>query len=186
MSISALLASHSAELGDLTQEQIERFSRHWDLLLSWNRKINLTRIVDPEEAVLRHFGESIFLARHLTAGKIADIGSGAGFPGIPAAIIRPDCQVDLVESVLKKAAFLHEASRGLPNARVTAQRAQQIKNSYDWVISRAVDPREVLALRIAPKTALLVSRADAERLAEAKTIHPLPWDRNRVLVVCFT
>lgn len=186
MSISALLASHSGELGVLTEQQIERLSRHWDLLLKWNRKINLTRITKPEEAVLRHFGESIFLAGHLTAGKVADIGSGGGFPGIPTAISRPDCTVDLVESVLKKAAFLHEASRGLENVHVIGKRAQQVAAPYDWVISRAVDPNEVLALRVSPRAALLISRADAERLPRTEAIYPLPWDPNRVLVVCST
>ena len=183
MSISALLASHARDLSDPSPEQIALLASHWELLLRWNRKINLTRVTDPSEAVLRHYGESIFLGNHVAEGKIADVGSGAGFPGIPIAVMRPACSLDLVESTLKKAAFLQEASRNLPNARVLAKRAQDVAPHYDWVISRAVDPDEILALHLAPQAALLVSRSDGERLIANGSIYPLPWDSGRVVLL---
>jgi 16S rRNA (guanine527-N7)-methyltransferase len=169
----------------LSEEQLRVMDAHWDLLLKWNRKMNLTRITGPEEAALRHYGESLFLGHHLSAGRIVDIGSGAGFPGVPVAVLRLDCQVDLVESTQKKAAFLMEAARGLGNVRVLARRGDQVSAEYDWMISRAVDPGEVLRLRLAPRTALLISRDDVSRLPSPEVI-PLPWDGNRVLAKCFT
>src|SRR5579871_4576216 len=133
MSISAFLAKGWVpELG-LSVEQLRQLDVHWNLVLRWNRKMNLTRITNPEEAAVRHYAESLFLAGHLTSGRVADIGSGAGFPGFPAAIARPDCQVDLVESTQKKAAFLMEASRGVGNIRVLSRRGTEVQGPYDWV-----------------------------------------------------
>ena len=185
MSISALLAEQVAGLWQPSPEQLRRIDAHWDLLVRWNKKINLTRILDPAEAALRHYGESIFLGLHLTPGRVADVGSGAGFPGIPVAIMRPDCQVDLIESTLKKAVFLEEASRDISNVRVISKRAEDLGacGQYEWVISRAVNPKEVLGLELKAKVALLLSRADGERLAGAGKICPLPWNNNRVLLI---
>src|ERR1035441_7985957 len=94
------------------------------MLLRWNQKLNLTSIRNREEAIQRHYGESLFLGMRLPPGawKIADIGSGAGFPGFPVAVLRPDCQVTLIESHQRKAVFLRESSRKQPNIRVLARR----------------------------------------------------------------
>src|SRR5258708_16957549 len=84
----------------LSAEQLRQVATHLDLLLKWNSKINLTAVRRPEEIIARHYGESFFVARELlqseTASSIADVGSGAGFPGIPFAIFAPDTRVALI------------------------------------------------------------------------------------------
>ena len=94
--------------------------RHHELLERWNQRLNLTRI----DSVERNYGESLFLGKHLPEGplRICDIGSGAGFPGFPVAVLRPDCEVTLIESHQRKAVFLKEAARGIANIRVLAKR----------------------------------------------------------------
>src|SRR5665213_2921666 len=88
-----------------------QLSKYLDLLLKWNARTNLTAIRDPEEIVRRHFGESLFAARHLDpkTATLLDLGSGAGFPGLPIALLCPEIQVTLAESQNKKASFLREA-----------------------------------------------------------------------------
>jgi 16S rRNA (guanine527-N7)-methyltransferase len=92
-----------AKLGGVCEPsagQIDQMRRHYELLERWNRVINLTSVRSMEEVVERHYCESVFAAVHVPAGAltIADIGSGGGFPGIPVAIMRPDCLVTLIES----------------------------------------------------------------------------------------
>src|SRR5579862_3154038 len=84
-----------------------RLSIYLDLLLKWNARTNLTAIRDPEEIVRRHFGESLFAARHIAPGTqtLLDFGSGAGFPGLPIALLRPEIAVTLAESQNKKSTF---------------------------------------------------------------------------------
>jgi 16S rRNA (guanine527-N7)-methyltransferase len=115
----------------LTTNDLQSISTYIDLLLRWNARINLTAIRDPEQIVTRHFGESLFLARHLfprpssvpsvvkdsdfdPAPTLADIGSGAGFPGIPLKLWAPEISLTLIESNHKKATFLREVARALP------------------------------------------------------------------------
>jgi len=125
---------------ELDAGQVALLEAHWELLKAWNRKINLTTITDLETAVERHYGESLILGRHLPAGhwSVVDIGSGPGFPGFPVAVLRADCQVTLIESHQRKAVFLREASRKIPNVRVLAKRAEDVAERFDWAISRAV------------------------------------------------
>jgi 16S rRNA (guanine(527)-N(7))-methyltransferase RsmG len=139
-SASTALRELLAERFPLNDSQWDFLQAHYDLLRRWNRVLNLTRIEDVGEAAERHYGEALFLASHLPAGllRIADIGSGAGFPGFPVAVARPDCHVTLVESHQRKSVFLKEASRKLANVRVAAQRAEAVREEFDWVISRAV------------------------------------------------
>src|SRR5688572_7125078 len=128
---------------------------HRELLRRWNQKLNLT----SEDSVERHYGESLFLAEHLPPGplRIADIGSGAGFPGFPVAVVRPDCQVTLIESHQRKAVFLKEAARKQSNIRVLAKRAEDVDERFDWVISRGVSFMDLAVnlKRLAPNAALL-------------------------------
>ena len=143
----------------LGPEQVAALESHYELLVRWNRKLNLTAITGAEEAVERHYGESLFLASHLPAGalRIVDVGSGAGFPGIPVAVQRRDCSVALVESHQRKAVFLREATRQLRNVQVIAKRAEEVTEQFDWAISRAVsyeDLRQPLH-RLAQHAALL-------------------------------
>ena len=151
----------------MTPEQRARLEAHFELMLRWNAKLNLTRITDREEAWERHYMESVRLADQLPPGplRIADVGSGAGFPGIPVAVVRPECQVTLIESHQRKAVFLREATRDLPNVRVLAQRAEDVKERFDWVVSRAVKAEDVLRLKLAPHLALLTG------LDEVKVFH---------------
>jgi 16S rRNA (guanine527-N7)-methyltransferase len=114
-----------------------------ELILKWNTRTNLTSIRTPEEIVRRHFGESLFVGTHLGPwATLLDFGSGAGFPGIPIQLLRPDVQVTLADSQGKKAAFLREAVRslGLPT-EVWAGRVESMppERQFDTVTLRAVD-----------------------------------------------
>ena len=170
----ALLKAEFAPFRSLSDEQLSLLERHYQLLRRWNKKINLTRITDLEDAVKYHYCESLFLARSLPARAvtIVDVGSGAGFPGIPVAIYRADCTVDLVEAHQRKAVFLSEAVRdlGLSNVRVLAVRAEDICERYDWTISRAVRPDDVTGLTLSRNISVLCNQGDK-----------LPWGKDRCL-----
>jgi 16S rRNA (guanine527-N7)-methyltransferase len=163
-----------AAFGALSSEQLKLLEAHYELLLRWNRTLNLTRITSLTESVQLHYCESLYVAQFLPklSLKVADVGSGGGFPGVPIAIYRPDCAVDLIESHQRKAVFLAEAVRqlGLGNVRVIAMRAEDVCGEYDWVVSRAVNTEEVRSLQLAPSIALL-----------GVTGEPLPWGENRAL-----
>ena len=122
-----------------------RFAAYLTLLKKWNARTNLTAIRDDEGILSRHFVESILCARHLPIGIVSllDYGSGAGFPGIPIALIRNEIAVTLSESQNKKTAFLHEAARVL-NLKITvhANRAETLARKFDCVTLRAVDQME--------------------------------------------
>jgi 16S rRNA (guanine527-N7)-methyltransferase len=184
MSISASEASFrkllATEWPGLTERQLIGLAQHYDLMLRWNVRLNLTRVSKLEEAVRFHYGESLFLAETLPPGplRIVDIGSGAGFPGIPVAVARPECTVDLVESDLRKAVFLREATHSISNIAVIAKRAEECEPNYDWIVSRAVAPGKVLTLGLAPEAALLLSEDDA---LSAFKIHKIPWGERRVV-----
>jgi len=158
---------------------------HYQLLLKWNQKLNLT----SEESLERHYGESLFLAEHLPAGnlKIIDIGSGAGFPGFPVAVVRRDCEVTLLEAHQRKAVFLKEASRKLPNVRVLAKRAEDVEDRFDWAISRGVSYQDLAKVlpHLAPNIALLTGGEQPQLSLGLKWDDPvpLPGSRNRFLRV---
>jgi len=113
------------------------------LLARWNRTYNLTAIRDPREMVTRHLLDSLAMRPYIEAGRLADLGTGPGLPGIPLAITRPGLQVTLVESNGKKARFMREAVRqlGLRNARVAESRAEALDEpaAYDHLTARALD-----------------------------------------------
>jgi 16S rRNA (guanine527-N7)-methyltransferase len=124
----------------------EKFAAYLALLQKWNAKTNLTAIRDEEGILSRHFLESILCAQKLPQGVVSllDFGSGAGFPGIPIALMRPDLEITLAESQNKKAAFLREAVRTLfPESALTpivhSDRAETLKITFDCVTLRAVD-----------------------------------------------
>jgi len=128
-----------------TDGQIQQIQRYMKLLLAWNAKINLTAIRDPLEILHRHFCESMFAASAVPVekGRLADVGSGGGFPGLPLKIIRPELQVFLVESNIKKATFLAEVVRELEltDTRVMVSRYEELTEEVaplDFVCSRAV------------------------------------------------
>jgi 16S rRNA (guanine527-N7)-methyltransferase len=132
-------------LRPLDVERAERFENYLSLLLRWNTRVNLTAIRDEEGILKRHFVESIACAQALPAGisTLLDFGSGAGFPGLPIALCRPEIAVTLAESQGKKAAFLSEAVRVLGvTAKVHSGRAETLGLRYDCVTLRAVDKME--------------------------------------------
>jgi len=168
----SLLRLEFSHYGTITDDQLALLEQHYQLLLRWNQKMNLTRITSLTDAVRYHYCESLYLAESLpqSALRIADIGSGAGFPGIPVAIYRPDCEVHLVESHQRKAVFLGEATRKLLNTRVLPIRAEDVTETYDWMISRAVRPDDVLKLNLAPNVSILGTQGEK-----------LPWGESRAL-----
>src|ERR1700733_7476975 len=126
----------------LTPETTEKFAAYLTLLQKWNARTNLTSIRDEEGILRRHFLESILCAHQLPQKIVSllDFGSGAGFPGIPIALIRPEISVTLAESQNKKAAFLREAVRTLQlNTKVRSARAETLNSTFDAVTLRAVD-----------------------------------------------
>jgi 16S rRNA (guanine527-N7)-methyltransferase len=144
-------AVEQAGLSPLPVGVPEKFSNYYALLERWNSKLNLTAIRDTEEVLRRHFIECIFCAQHLPAGiaTLLDYGSGAGFPGIPVALCRPEIRVTLAESQGKKASFLREAVRLLGiDAEVYGGRVEDMPHgrSFDAVSLRAVDKMQEAVL----------------------------------------
>ena len=183
----------------LTPEQTRPFENYLALLLRWNTRVNLTAIRTEEGILSRHFVESIACARALPheIATLLDFGSGAGFPGLPIAICRPEIAVTLAESQGKKAAFLQEAVRTLGlSTRVHAGRAEDLGQRFDCVTLRAVDRMEQ-AVRaaaalvrsggwLAPLTTLseieAVRAAAGDGFAWAEPV-PLPGSVERILAL---
>lgn len=139
----------------LSEDQIRQFLLYYELLIEKNKVMNLTAITDFEEVVQKHFLDSLSLVKVLEkkpAGKILDMGTGAGFPGIPIKIAFPDCDVTLVDSVNKKIEFIKEVSRkiGLNNVKAVHGRVEDLghdivyRETFDLVVSRAVAALPVL------------------------------------------
>ena len=136
----------------LSTGQVGQVIAYLELLLGWNKKINLTSIRDAETCVPRHFGESLYLGRWVgLSGRLLDIGSGAGFPGLCLKIIFPDLSVTLLEPVAKKRAFLKEAARvcGMSLVEVRRERLEDFAGGsslspYDAATARAVGHLEEL------------------------------------------
>jgi 16S rRNA (guanine527-N7)-methyltransferase len=166
---------------------LSRVSTYLDLLLRWNTRTNLTGIRSPEEIVTRHFGESFFAAQQIlrsgnSAERLADVGSGAGFPGVPIKLWLPELYVCLVESHQKKVTFLRETIRalGISDIEVKATRAEQISQTFDIVTVRAVE-RFGRVLPVAAKLlspgGRLVLLIGEDQVSAAKAILPaLGWE----------
>jgi 16S rRNA (guanine(527)-N(7))-methyltransferase RsmG len=129
----------------LSPEQVASVQRYMAILLAWNEKVNLTAIRDPLEVLYRHFCESMFAAAAvpLQAGRLVDVGSGGGFPGLALKIARPELHVFLIESNVKKATFLTEivGELGLTDMRVLVSRYEELGEEIapqDFVCSRAL------------------------------------------------
>src|SRR5256886_5205742 len=148
----------------LVESQLQAISTYIDILLRWNARINLTAVRQPEEIVTRHFGESLFAARRLfpapmadsqppadhqrptTNNRVIDIGSGAGFPGIPIKMWEPQVHLTLIESNQKKATFLKEVARTLTltGIDVASARAENFSGQAEIVTLRAVERFEAI------------------------------------------
>lgn len=152
---------------NLSEQQVLYIQQYMKLLLAWNEKVNLTAIRDPLEILYRHFCECMYAATAVPVenGRLADVGSGAGFPGIPLKIMRPELQVFLIESNMEKATFLAEVLRTieLPDTRVLVSRYEELGEEVtplDYVCSRAVGDFEpflawAASERIAAKQVIL-------------------------------
>jgi len=199
---------HPESTAALSPAQLQTISMYIDLILHWNVHVNLTAIREREEIVTRHFGESIFAARQLfpqpevgaaaATAHVIDIGSGAGFPGLPIKIWAPYIHLTLIESNQKKATFLREVVRSvkLANVEVFAGRAEAFHGTKGNVVTfRAVEQFESI-LRLAAglvgesgRLAILIGRAQLNRvhglLDNFKWEEPatLPLSSNRALLI---
>lgn len=142
-----LLKTYAADIGVVLDDtQLARFDRYAELLCEWNEKMNLTGITDPYGIVIRHFVDSLTLVPFLKEGAtLIDVGTGAGFPAIPAAIARPDIKVTLLDSLNKRLVFLNAVCEELKlNAVTVHARAEdggqkaELRESFDVATARAV------------------------------------------------
>ena len=131
----------------ITDEQILKFYRYMELLLEWNEKINLTAITNPEDIILKHFIDSLTIEEYINKGEsLVDVGTGAGFPGIPIKIYRDDINVTLVDSLNKRINFLNDVieNTNLENIKTVHGRAEdfgqnkEYRERYDIAVARAV------------------------------------------------
>ena len=133
---------------EFNDDQIDLFERYYELLVYWNDKFNLTSITDKEDVLIKHFADSIALLKYvdLTGCNLIDVGSGAGFPGIPLKIMCNSCKVVLLDSLNKRIGFLNEIIRDLDLSDIIAVhgRAEDLardhvyREMFDYVTSRAV------------------------------------------------
>lgn len=128
---------------DLTERQIEQFSALKELYFEWNEKINVISRKDIDELYTKHVLHSLAIAKVISfenGTKILDVGTGGGFPGIPLAILFPEVEFHLVDSIAKKILVVKEVATaiGLTNLKAEAKRAEQVNSKFDFVVSRAV------------------------------------------------
>jgi 16S rRNA (guanine527-N7)-methyltransferase len=175
--ISIALEPYGAAIGPATADKIRAYIA---LLLKWNRSISLTTVTDPAEIIKFHFGESFFAASALkfAESRLADVGAGAGFPGLPLALAVPSLKVTLIESNTKKCAFLSEVIRALnlPNATVFRGRMEEFPPgpaNLDFITARALGQFDDLLkwslTHLAPggKIVLWLGDDDARELSRA-------------------
>jgi len=189
--IATLLQPYLLPQTTLRDALYPKLSLYLDLLLKWNARTNLTAIRNPEEIVRRHFGESLFAAQHLdrTATTLLDFGSGAGFPGLPIALLHPEIQVTLAESQNKKATFLRETVRTLNlSTEIWAARVETMPDArlFHTVTLRAVDNMAVAMEAAAPRAAhdlLLLSNTTPVFPPEFTPHTPIPMPTTQTSVL---
>ena len=145
---SDLMIDYGKEINIVfTEEQLQKFYQYMNLLIEWNEKINLTAIVEPKEIILKHFIDSLTIIKYIEPNKsVIDIGTGAGFPGIPVKIMREDLDITLLDSLNKRIHFLNEVIQKLELKNITAIHARieefaknkQYREAFDVATSRAV------------------------------------------------
>jgi len=186
----------------LEPRQLGQLAAYLRLLLRWNRSINLTAVRDPQEVVTRHFAESMYLARfEALRGSLLDVGSGAGFPGLPLKIAVPELAVVLLEPIAKKRAFLKEVAREceLRDVEVSGSRLQELadggQRAFDFITVRAVGdfsgilPAASRCLATSGQISLWVTNSEAATLSRQEaafeglfswsTPIPIPLSRDR-------
>jgi len=140
---------------EISNNQIELFDRYYELLICWNNKFNLTSITDKEDVIVKHFVDSTALLKYvdLSGCTLLDVGSGAGFPGIPLKIMCNSCSVVLLDSLNKRIGFLNEVIKDLGLSGINAvhgraedlARDQAYREKFDYVTSRAVASLSILS-----------------------------------------
>ncbi|MEK6301471.1 MAG: 16S rRNA (guanine(527)-N(7))-methyltransferase RsmG [Acidobacteriota bacterium] len=192
-------AAVSFGLEALSKAQLEQLAKHYAMLREWNRRINLTRIIAPDEAARLHYAESLFGGRFVKdATSLLDIGSGAGFPAVPLAVARPDIRVTALEANHKKSIFLKEVKDELRlnNFEVVTARLEAFDwSSYDLLTSRALDRGETilpavvgqladgqrLMLYCAPDLLTAIEQSLGSRLSVET--HPIPQSDSRLIAI---
>lgn len=143
----------------LTGEKIEKFYNYMNLLIEWNKKINLTAIIEPKEIILKHFIDSLTILKYIKNNEtIIDVGTGAGFPGIPLKIVRDDLKITLADSLNKRINFLNEviSKLDLKNIDAIHTRAEELgknkkyREKFDIATSRAVANMSTLSEYLIP------------------------------------
>jgi 16S rRNA (guanine527-N7)-methyltransferase len=186
-------------LEPLTAAQLDRLVEHYAMVCKWNRQINLTRITKPDQSARLHYAESLFGGLFLgEARTLLDLGSGAGFPGVPLAVLRSDVLVTALESSQKKALFLNEVKDALdlPNFSVARARIEEFDwKTYDLLTCRALDRAEEIlgsvAARLRPPQRLmlycapdLIEELAGEPASEYTTeVHRIPQSESRVVAL---
>jgi 16S rRNA (guanine527-N7)-methyltransferase len=183
---------------ELDEPLLAAIQTHLELLLRWNQHINLTALRAPEEMVTRHFGESLFAARQLfprdSTQDVFDLGSGAGFPGLPMKYWAPKLRLTLIEGHGKKATFLREVGRALhlTDLKVLNARAEAVSERASLVTLRAVEKFDqalvAASMLLAPggQLAILIGEAQRERAISLLppgevASFPLPSSEQRIL-----
>lgn len=161
-----LFVSHLNELNiEVTEEKLNKLEKFYELLIDWNNKINLTRIVEKEEVYLKHFYDSLTIVKEVDLNKVetlCDVGTGAGFPGIVLKIFYPHLKITLVDSLLKRVNYLNTIIKELELNDIVAihERGEDVKEKFDIVTSRAVANIEklvVYTMHLINKTGKLVA-----------------------------
>jgi len=186
-------------IAPLTDKQLDQLTHHYSTMCRWNQKTNLTRITDAEEAARLHYAESLFGAQFArNARNIIDLGSGAGFPAVPLAVICMQSHITALEVNTKKALFLEEVKDELrlDNLSVAQRRLEDCDlSSFDLITSRAIEraeqvlPRVIESLRRDQRLMLYCARElrndFSSRFAAqfATEIHPVPCSRARLIAI---
>ena len=140
---------------ELTDEQVQKLTRYYELLIEWNEKMNLTALTEPDDVALKHFCDSILLLNYADIPKnssLIDVGTGAGFPSVPVKIVRPDIKLCLLDSLNKRLTFLKEvvSELELDDVEIVHSRAEdgaknaKLREKFDFATSRAVAQLNVL------------------------------------------
>jgi 16S rRNA (guanine527-N7)-methyltransferase len=193
--IAEELQPYGVKSNEVLSSQIRSYV---EMLLVWNRKMSLTAVTDPVEIIRFHFGESIFAltAGAISDGRLADVGSGAGFPGLPIRLARPSINLTMIESNIKKCTFLREVSRKLRidgDVRVLNSRMEDVATPspsederFDFVSARAVGDFDALLafarkfLAEKGRLVLWIGQEDAEMLAK---VHSVLWEWSGPILV---
>ena len=182
--IETLVNALAKENVALNETQISQFEKYYKLLIEWNEKMNLTAITEPKEVAIKHFYDSITFLFHTDikeCEKVIDVGTGAGFPGIPLKIMRPDIQLTLLDSLNKRLIFLQEVCNNIGiDAEIIHKRAEEggrdknLREKFDIATSRAVANMNTLSEYLMPfvkvkgKMVAMKGKNGAEELKNAK------------------